>query len=119
MSHVSNNSTDETYPRPPKPPTYNRPLGHHTTKTKYTLQNKNSKITPTNTSPKHRVRVLDYANYGRFETGGGKESKKEEFYRKVKKMQPRKEDGPPYQTLHPDDGANRAGYQGGNFKRLL
>ena len=33
-------------------------------------------------------------------------------------MQPRKEDRPPYQTLHSDDGAKQAGYQGGTFKRL-
>ena len=118
ISYASNDRTEETHSRPPKPPRHNKELDQDITKSKYSLQDKNSKIVPTNTDPKHKVRILDYANYGKFEKGGGKESRKEELYRKVKKLQPRKEDGPPYQTLHPDDGVKQAGYQGGNIKKL-
>ena len=83
----------DTYPRPPKPPSYHK---------------------QSEDWQKHEINVNDYSNFEDLDKGGGKDSKKEEFYRKVRKMDPRKGNELPYQTLHPDDGSKQAGYKGGN-----
>ena len=86
-------SKKDTYPRPPKPPLYHK---------------------SSEDQQKHKVNVKDYSNFENFDKGGSKDSKKEEFYRKVRKMDPRRANELPYQTLHPDDGSKQAGYKGGN-----
>ena len=62
------------------------------------------------------IKTRDYANFENFDKGGRRQSKKQEFYHKVRKMDPRKVHELPYETLHPDDGSKQAGYQGGKIK---
>ena len=85
----------DKYPRPPKPPLYHQQAEDQ---------------------QKQKINIKDYSSLGKFDKAGGKDSKKEEFYRKVRKMDPRKGNELPYQTLHPDDGSKQAGYKGGNFE---
>ena len=114
--YPANGGIKEAYPRPPKPPTYNRPSGYDKGTSKNDFKDKNTDSSLPNNKHIERITVRDYANFEDFDKGGRKQSKKLEFYQKVRKMDPRKGHELPYETLHPDDGSKQAGYQGGKNK---
>ena len=114
-----NGGMDEAYPRPPKPPAYHRPSKDHKDTFEYNFQDKNPELTLPRNEKIKRIKIRDYANFENFGKGGRRQSKKEEFYQKVRKMDPRKGHELPYETLHPDDGSKHAGYQGGKIKTFF
>ena len=108
-TYAMDGRNERIYPHPLKPPNYHRPSVRNTN-----IVNSNIQITSRNPHQKERIQVRDFANYSVSDKGGGKESKKQEFFKKVKQMDPRNGDGVPYQTLHPDDVGKQAGFKGGN-----
>ena len=114
--YPTNGVINEAYPRPPKPPTYNRPSGYYKGTSKNDFRDRNTDLTLPKNKQIEKIKVRDYANFEDFDKGGRKQSKKQEFYQKVRKMDPRKGHELPYETLHPDDGSKQAGYQGGKIK---
>ena len=114
--YQTNGAINEAYPRPPKPPTYHRPSDYHKGTLKYDCKDKNSELTLPRNEQIEVIKIRDYANFENFDKGGRRQSKKQEFYQKVRKMDPRNGHELPYETLHPDDGSKHTGYQGGKIK---
>ena len=112
----TNGGINKAYPRPPKPPTYHRPSDDHKGTIEYNFQDKNPELTLPRNENIERIKIRDYANFENFDKGGRRQSKKQEFYQKVRKMDPRNGHELPYETLHPDDGSKHAGYLGGKIK---